>query len=472
LTLRAAAVVVLALGLTVSACGTRRSHDELLTAQAGAARSAEQSGSIDNGGEVGASVDVATGTQATGTTAAGGGTPSGAGTGSIGAPGAGTGTAGTGAAGTETKTCTGKEAPVTLGSVGSQSGLIGSVIGTSVPAVQAWVKTVNAAGGLNCHQVRYLVADDGSDPAKHQALVRQMVEQQGVVAMVQMNAVLSGDGTSAYLNQKGIPVVGSEGGSNWFYRYPNFFPVTSSGDPTVESTFAAASEVAKSDGLAKVGTVSCIESAICSSVPAVADRLAQKYGVQVVSKGQASLAQPDFTSICQSAKSAGAQLLIVYMDGNSIQRLGRSCTSVGFKVPIVANGLGVVAQLLADPNLDGVYGATITIPWTETGNTEVAAARKAVSQYAPGYALGPNLMQGWTAARYFELATKNLTDFSSASILDALAKVPSTDLGGITNQLHFGPGKTSPKDFCAWLVQIKNKAFVSPSPEPTKCGVA
>jgi hypothetical protein len=164
-------------------------------------------------------------------------------------------------------------------------------------------------------------------------------------------------------------------------------------------------------------------------------------------------------------------LLVVYMDGNSVQRLGRSCASVGLKVPIVANGLGVVAQLVNDPNLDGVYGAVITIPWVESGNAEVAAARKAVAQYAPGHALGPNLMQGWAAARFFEEGTKNLTDFSSASILAGLSKAGVTDLGGITNPLHFGPGKTSPKDFCVWLVQIKDKQFVSPSAKPTKCGV-
>src|SRR5258705_7339924 len=120
---------------------------------------------------------------------------------------------------------------------------------------------------MNGPQVRCLVADDGGDRAKNQTLVHQMVEQQGVVAFLQMNAVLSGEGTAGYLAQKGIPVVGSEGGSSWYYEHPSYFPATSSGSPTVESTFAAAAAVGQQQGKTTFGTLSCIESAICSSVP-------------------------------------------------------------------------------------------------------------------------------------------------------------------------------------------------------------
>jgi branched-chain amino acid transport system substrate-binding protein len=87
--------------------------------------------------------------------------------------------------------CTQSLAPIVLGSVGQQSGIFGSIVAGGGQAVQAWAAWVNASGGIHCHPVKYYLADDGGDPSRQQALVQQMVEQDHVVAFLQMDAPLT-----------------------------------------------------------------------------------------------------------------------------------------------------------------------------------------------------------------------------------------------------------------------------------------
>jgi len=66
-----------------------------------------------------------------------------------------------------------------------------------------WARWINDRGGLNGHPVKFVVADDGADPARHRALVQQMVETQGAIALVGDGEVVTGASSVEYLTGKG-----------------------------------------------------------------------------------------------------------------------------------------------------------------------------------------------------------------------------------------------------------------------------
>jgi branched-chain amino acid transport system substrate-binding protein len=72
--------------------------------------------------------------------------------------------------------------PVTIGNVGTYSGIIGSIFHSGAGAALLVAKYINAHGGLNGHPINMVSADDGGDPARNASIVKQMVETQHAMA--------------------------------------------------------------------------------------------------------------------------------------------------------------------------------------------------------------------------------------------------------------------------------------------------
>jgi branched-chain amino acid transport system substrate-binding protein len=462
-------VLAIALMLVCEACGSRRSYDELLAGEAapvpttGLAASPDP-GAGSTGGEVGTAIEP--GAPTTTTAPVGGAVPTSIAAGS-GAPGTSPPNA---AGGAGAQACTGSKAPIVIGSVGTQTGVVGGAISPGPTGVKAWAAAVNAKGGIRCHPIKYVVADDGGDPARHQALVRQLVEQTKVVAFVHMDAPLTGQASVAYLREKQIPVIGHEGGSPWFYDNPTYFAATSSGDVSLEGVYAVVADAAKQAGKTKIATISCVEAAICSRFNDVVPAFAPKYGGQIVYRAQASLVQPDYTAVCRAAKDALADVLVVFLDGSSVQRTARSCDSVDYHPQLVVPALSMIPALQSDPNLEGVVGAIITAPWTLGAVPAVAEHLRAMAQYAPGAPPGAESIAGWTSAKLFEAALANVPEpITSQGILEGLWAVNGNDLGGLTYPLAFAKGQTMAKRYCVWAVVLHDGKYSSPGLEARKC---
>ena len=112
--------------------------------------------------------------------------------------------------------------PIVIGSIGEFSGQAASSTANNLKVLKAWADSVNKAGGLDGHPVHLITKDLGDNVAGGLAAVKELVEQDHVVALV--HEIDSGDGTwASYVQSKGIPVIGGTIVSPTFATNSMFF---------------------------------------------------------------------------------------------------------------------------------------------------------------------------------------------------------------------------------------------------------
>jgi len=362
-------------------------------------------------------------------------------------------------------------APLVIGSVGTWSGIVGQNVVGGLTAVRAWVASINAAGGLGGHQVRLEVADDGTDPARHRALVQEFVERRGVVAFVYNAAVFSGQASVEYLAARKVPVVGGSGTEPWYTTSPMFFTQIIAGETAIEATTASYARSAKAANMTKMGLVTCSDGVqVCEDTARSVPRYASKYGVQLAYQGKASLAAPDFTANCLAARNAGVQILYLALDANSYQRFGRSCASVDYHPRYGIAQPVMLAELARDANMQGSPGVSYTAPFFYDASPAIAEFHRAMSQYAAGSALTGSASLGWSAAKLLQAAARHLSAVpASADILEGVWALNGDDLGGLTAPLHFKRDAPTVPPVCYWQVVVADNSYQSPDAGARHC---
>ena len=277
------------------------------------------------------------------------------------------------------------KSPVLIASVGTLGGPAGTVLKPIVDAVQVWVRFINDRGGLEGHRVQLFVYDDGGDPARQKAQVKEAVEQRHVIAFVQNVMGLSGSGSKDYITSKRVPMIGA-GDITWAYDSPMVFPQASSGALVFEPGIWGAAQ--QTPGKKKLATITCVEVQECRNFDRIARAVASKAGFDLVYNGTASLAQPDFTAECLNAAKAGAEVFVVAMDSNSTSRVAASCARQGFKPTWGSLATLVAERMKDDPNLEGLVASIPVFPWFRTGTPASDEYKAAMSSYGAGITSG------------------------------------------------------------------------------------
>ena len=352
---------------------------------------------------------------------------------------------------------------VVIASVGTYSGPVGAVFNPGMQTVQAWVRYVNDQGGLSGHQVRYVVYDDGGDPARHRSQVQDAVEKERAMAFVHNAEAISGQGSTEYVTGKRIPVIGSEGASPWFYDSPTYFPQASVGLLVHVASVYSAAQLAIPAGARKVATVACVEAEACAQADRIWADTAPRVGFDLVYRGRASLTQPDFTAECLAARNAGAQLVYIGMDTNSAGRLTASCARQGYR-PRYATVAPVPADHMKnDPNLDGLTASSSVFPYFQQGTPATDEYQQVMQRYGDRIVRGTSSAFGWVSAKLFQRVATGLPEPpTSEAILRGLWTLKDETLGGLTLPLTFLQGQNAPKRTCWFNLQVADGAWRSP----------
>jgi branched-chain amino acid transport system substrate-binding protein len=358
---------------------------------------------------------------------------------------------------------------VTIGNIGEYSGAVGASLYTGQPMAQVVAKWLNAHCGLNGHRINIITVDDGSNPARYQQLAQQMVETQHVMAFMGNLVPLSATGAQAYLDGKGVPIIGGDGLMPVWFQDANMYYA----GPDLASQVLGGGKIANQQGKTKVAVLYCGEAEPCRTAQqAWLSSAAAATGEQVVYTAQVSLAQPDFTSECLQAQSHGATALSLALDANSLQRLTRSCLQQGYHPVFLGFSLELTGSSAQDSDMNGMVATVPSFPFPANDLPGENDYHQAIRQYAPNIGDGSTATsEMWISGLELQAAGAHLSaNPTLAELLNGLYNIKNETFGGLVAPTTFVKGQAgvhSPP--CYFVLSIQGGKFVAPNGSKQTC---
>ncbi|MBO8173558.1 MAG: ABC transporter substrate-binding protein [Bacillaceae bacterium] len=302
------------------------------------------------------------------------------------------------------------DSEILVGLVGPQTGPA-AFFDASRKGVQSYINYVNENGGVNGKQLKLIAYDDQYQPAKTVQLVKRLVEEDKVFAL--LSPVGSAPNLAAldYYKQSGIPVIMMGTGQGKLVDPPvkNIIgeSVINYGAEAKVFLDYAVNEL----GAKKIAIAYQNDDLGKEGLTAVKDRLGQYDGVEIVEEVNYLASDADFSSQAQKLKNADPDVVMNFGTPATSANLKKAMYKIGLKdVPYINNSVGA-----NDPNLfklagEEVWNGTIsgaTLPMPEQSDDE--SARLYVERFSQDYPDDPLIgvgQSGWASAEVFVEALK------------------------------------------------------------------
>jgi branched-chain amino acid transport system substrate-binding protein len=335
--------------------------------------------------------------------------------------------------------------------------------------VAAWAASVNAAGGISSHPIQLFTADDSQNPGTALSAVTKMVEQDHVIAIVDISNVDASFGD--YVTSVHVPVVGGNLDSDLFAKNQYFFTAGGTTDG-IPAGIVAAAKMAKVN---KLGVLYCSGVPICAELPPVLKQIGAPAGVSVPYSGAIANAAPNYTAPCLAAQQAGANGLFIASGAPQTLAVAQSCTAQGYKPTYIAAESSLANGSLSNPAINGAVGEITNLSSSDTSNAEIKAMHQALNTFKPGLLtsaeFSPGSSMAWAAGLLFEAAARagHLGDNPTpAQVIDGLYALKGETLGGLTAPLTFKKGKPTSLP-CWFYYQVKDGQFTTPFGSTPSC---
>jgi branched-chain amino acid transport system substrate-binding protein len=289
----------------------------------------------------------------------------------------------------------------------------------SAVAAKAYVKRVNASGGIHGHPIQLEVCDSNLDPNKETACFQQAVTDQ--VAAVVGSFLLFGTGMKL-LERAGIPFIGGNGTTLAEFQSKVSFPA----DAGEIGWYYGEAALMKHAGVTKPAIMYC-DTAACG----LSAKFAQSYWTKIGGSGQiklvsAPLAQAQYTAQGASATSGGTNGVMLASATQSIPKLVTAVRQADFKGPIALIDPFVttdtVKAMAASAN--GLLVSGLLDPITDTKNPGVKAFVSAMNGQDPSASKDGIAEHAWNGFDLFGQVAKTVTgDVTAASLMKALQNV-------------------------------------------------
>jgi branched-chain amino acid transport system substrate-binding protein len=350
--------------------------------------------------------------------------------------------------------------PIVIGNVGTTSVAWMKYRAYAVmqQAVQVWADVVNESGGIAGRPLRVEVADDANDPARHVGLVRQMVEQQGVVAFAGMPAVDTQAASLMYLERAGVPVVGGVLGNAVWGTSPILFPQGIAATQKDRMLMYAAATTGKS----RYAFIGIPESPRDAIVKRLRNGPAKEAGIEVVFDAGIEAGAADYTDVCRAAQRAEVELMTIAADFKTQAKMIESCARLGFNPIYVTTGTATADELLrlGGEHLEGAIGLSRAVPWMADEPAALLVWREAME--ANGLEAGQSSLLGWVSGRILEETLRRIDgDITPPAVAEALRGLDGEDLDGLVAPIGFGasPSEPNPGSSCFWPLVAKDGAW-------------
>jgi branched-chain amino acid transport system substrate-binding protein len=349
--------------------------------------------------------------------------------------------------------CKSKGDDIPVGAYLSLSGS-DSTFGTDTrDGIELAVLQTNAAGGVKGKKIRMVYEDDKSTPQEASNKVRQLIDRDGVIALLGEVASSRSMAGGLIANTKKVPMVtpsstAVEVTKDREFVFRTCFTDAQQGD--VAARFVHDTLKKTNVGLLYVAQDN-YSSGLANSFKESFIKLGGKIAIE---KGYQAK-ETNFTTYLQEVKSASPELVFVPVYYNDMVQIARQGKQVGMSGSMFVGGDGWdSADLLegAGGELEGAYFTNHYAPDVPWPNSQ-----EFLKSFKEKYGHEPSSLgaQGYDAAKLLFDAIGRATELTPVAVKDALAQ--TKDFAGATGTLTIDKNHNANKPIV--VVQIKSKKF-------------
>lgn len=189
-----------------------------------------------------------------------------------------------------------------------------SPIGSIGRTIAAFFEKVNAGGGINGRQIRFISLDDGYSPPKTVEQMRKLVEQEEVAAIVAPLGTPTNVAVRDYLNQKQVPQLFLISAAS-FWNDPQQFPwsMSMTWGPNYRSEgFIEAKYVLDTNPDARIAVIYQNDDGGKDLLGGLKAGLGEKAETMLVAEASYEVTDPTIDSQVISLQASGADTLFIY----------------------------------------------------------------------------------------------------------------------------------------------------------------
>lgn len=249
---------------------------------------------------------------------------------------------------------------IKLGNIMPYSGPA-SAYGAIGKSMEAYFKKINAEGGINGRQIKFISLDDGYNPARTVEQARKLVEEEEVLATVGILGTPPNSAIHKYMNQKKVPqLFVATGATKW--GDPKAFPWTMGWQPNYQGEskiFAQHLLETKPNG--KVAILYQNDDYGKDYLKGFLDGLGDKAKTMVIKQLSYEVTDPTIDSQMVELKGSGADVFFNITTPKFAAQAIKKAAEIGWKpqhyLNSVSNSVGAVMAPAGPANGVGILSA-------------------------------------------------------------------------------------------------------------------
>jgi branched-chain amino acid transport system substrate-binding protein len=216
-------------------------------------------------------------------------------------------------------------------------------------SIGAYFAKVNAEGGINGRQIRYLSVDDGYNPARTVEQARRLVEQEEVLLVFNPLGTPPNTAIQKYMNQRKVPQLFVATGATVFGDHKSF-PWTMGWQPSYQSEGRIyAQHILETKPDAKIGILMQNDDYGRDYVKGLEDGLGDKAKTMIVSRQTYEVTDPTVDSQLVTLRSSGADTFFNVATPRFAAQAIRKAAEIGWKPVHYLNNVSASAGAVMIP---------------------------------------------------------------------------------------------------------------------------
>ena len=241
---------------------------------------------------------------------------------------------------------------ITIGGISPYSGPA-SAYGTIGKAIDAYFKKVNAEGGINGRQIKFITLDDGYNPARTVEQTRKLVEQEEVLLLFNTLGTPPNTAIHKYMNQRKVPQLFVATGAT-LWGDPKNFPWTMGWQPNYQAEGKIyAAHILETRPNAKIGILMQNDDYGRDYLKGFLDGLGDKAKSMVVRQVTYEVTDPTVDSQMVQLKDSGADTFFNITTPKFAAQAIKKAAEIGWKPVHYLNGVSVsVASVIVPAGVE------------------------------------------------------------------------------------------------------------------------